>query len=152
LAVQAVDAGVEKAYFEDYRPDEIFESGGRTLTEADLVFYSMFSGDWSRRSTDDGRQILPDMFTFSVGLCLLLAVGRNVWIPRTFIAFYGYDEIDFLRGAAVGDTIRSRVTVIELIPRGDDRGIVVYQHETRDQAERLVCSSRHRILLNRRPT
>jgi acyl dehydratase len=149
LAVYASSTLTEKTYFEDYRLEETFESAGRTLTEADLIFYSMFSGDWDRRRTDDGRLLIPEMFSFSVGLCLLLGAGRSVWIPRTFIAFYGYDQIDFARPVAVGDTVRSRAIVTDLVVRGDARGIVVYRHETVDQSGRLVCSSRHRILVER---
>ena len=140
----------ERFYFEDYRLGETFESNARTITEAEVVQYSMFSGDWDRVTTDDGHWAVPEMLSFSVGLCLLLGIGRNVWIPGTFVAFYGYDEIRFDRQLLVGDTIASRVTVDDLVPKGE-RGIVVYSHETHDQHKRLVCSSRHRVLLARRP-
>jgi acyl dehydratase len=110
----------------------------------------MFSGDWDRATTSEGDWLVPEMLSFSVGLCLLLGAGRNVWIPGTFVAFYGYDEIRFERRLLVGDTISSQVTVDDLVPKGE-RGLVVYTHETFDQHKRLVCSSRHRVLLARRP-
>jgi acyl dehydratase len=34
-------------YFEDFEVGQSFESGGRTITETDLTFFSMLSGDWN---------------------------------------------------------------------------------------------------------
>jgi acyl dehydratase len=141
---------VVKSFLEDYEVGEVFVSQARTMTDADVVLYSMFSGDWDRRSDGDGTWLVPEMFTFSVGLCLLLGAGRYTWMARTFIAFYGFDEIDIVRPARVGDTLSSRVTVLELLPRDDERGIVVFHHETVDQSGARVCGSRHRALLRRR--
>lgn len=141
----------DKDYFEDYEVGEVFESPRRTLTETDLVMYSMFSGDWDRPVTTDGRPQVADMFGFSLGLCLLLGAGRYAWMARSFIAFYGFDEIEMNGDLAVGDTISSRVRVEELIERDEGRGIIYFAHETFDQHERVVCSSRHRVLLGRRP-
>lgn len=141
----------EKVHLEDYEVGEAFHSQRRTTTEPDVVLYSMFSGDWERRAADDGRWLVPDMLAFSLGLCLLLGAGRHTWMAESFIAFYGFDEIALAGGLCVGDTISSRVTVVDLVERDADRGIVVYEHETVDQNGRLVCSSRHRALLGRRP-
>ncbi len=140
----------EKVHLEDYRIGETFTSGRRTLTEADIVLYSMFSGDWRRDTDEDGVWVVPDMFTFSVSLCLLLGAGRYAWMAKTFIAFYGFDEIALAGGVRVGDTLSSQVKVVDLTERDDTRGIVVYEHETVDQNGRVVCSSHHRALLGRR--
>jgi acyl dehydratase len=148
---ETVTAGDGKVHLEDYRVGEVFESNARSMTEADLVHYSMFSGDWERRSAPDGRWLVPDMFAFSVGLCLLLGAGRYSWMARSFIAFYGFDEIEMAGGLCVGDTISSTVRVLGLHERDDDRGVIAYLHETTDQDGRVVCSSRHRVLLARCP-
>jgi len=144
-------APVEKTYLEDYRVGEVFTSQARTLTEADVVHYSMFTGDWDRQLTDGGGWVVPDMFTFSVGLCLLLNAGRYAWMAKSFIAFYGFDQIDVVRQVNVGDTVSSRVSVVDLVERDQNRGIVVFRHETVDQNGRLVCTSDHRSLVGRRP-
>src|SRR5690606_8993861 len=34
-------------YFEDFHAGQAFESGARTITEADLTIFSMLSGDWN---------------------------------------------------------------------------------------------------------
>ncbi len=141
---------LEKLYFEDYAVGESFESVGRTFTEADLVLYSMFTGDWDRLLTSDGRWKVPEMFAYSVGLCLLLGIGRFVYMPRSFIAFYGFDHITFGTEIGIGDTIRSTVTVTDLVERDEGRGIIVWRHETVDQHGRQVCSSNHRALCGRR--
>jgi acyl dehydratase len=142
----------EKVHLEDYRVGEVFQSQARTLTEADVVHYSMFSGDWDRQVGDDGVWLVPDMFTFSLGLCLLLGAGRYAWMAKSFIAFYGFDTIEIQRQASLGDTISSQVTVTDLVVRDETRGVVVFRHETVDQHGQLVCSSLHRALLGRRPS
>lgn len=141
----------DKTHFEDYRVGETFESPRRTLTEADVVLYSMFSGDWDRRHDADGTWLVPDMFAFSVGLCLLLSAGRYAWMAKSFIAFYGFDELTMHRSVPVGTTLSSRVEVTELVERDDTRGILVFVHETADQNGEVVCSTRHRVLLGRAP-
>ena len=146
------DAPVEKVFLEDYRVGEVFVSQARTLTEADVVHYSMFTGDWDRPEADDGTWLVPDMFTFSLGLCLLLGAGRYAWMAKSFIAFYGFDSIEIARQVRLGDTISSRVTVTDLVERDEGRGVVVYRHETVDQHDRLVCASDHRALVGRAPS
>jgi 3-hydroxybutyryl-CoA dehydratase len=142
----------EKIYLEDYRVGEVFTSQARTLTEPDVVHYSMFTGDWDRQVNDADQWVVPDMFTFSLGLCLLLGAGRYTWMAKSFIAFYGFDTIEVHRQVTVGDTIASKVTVMDLVERDEGRGVVVFRHETVDQQERLVCTSDHRALLARRPS
>ncbi len=150
LSTDGASAGADKIHLEDYRVGEVFTSPRRTMTEADVVLYSMFSGDWDREADVDGHWLVPDMFAFSIGLCLLLGTGRYAWMAKTFIAFYGFDEISLAGGVRVGDTLASRVTVEDLVERDEERGIIVYLHETLDQHGRVVCSSRHRVLLLRR--
>jgi 3-hydroxybutyryl-CoA dehydratase len=139
----------DKIYFEDYRIGETFQSARRTLTEADVVMYSMFSGDWDRRTAEDGTWLVPEMFAFSVGLCLLLNAGRYAWMAQSFIAFYGFDEILIHAPLPINSTISSTVAVADLTERDDDRGIIHYVHETTSESGRLICSSRHRVLLGR---
>jgi 3-hydroxybutyryl-CoA dehydratase len=141
----------DKINFEDYAIGEVFQSPRRTLTQADVVLYSMFSGDWDRRTDDDGAWLVPEMFAFSVGLCLLLSAGRYAWMAKSFIAFYGFDELVIHRSIPVGTTISSRVEVVDLVERDEERGVIVFVHETTDQNDDVVCSTRHRVLLGRAP-
>jgi acyl dehydratase len=151
MTISQTDAPIEKVYLEDYRLGEVFASQARTLTEADVVHYSMFTGDWDRQTAEDGTWLVPDMFTFSLGLCLLLGAGRYAWMAKSFIAFYGFDTIEIERQIQLGDTISSRVTVTDLVERDETRGVVVFRHETTDQRGDLVCASSHRALLGRDP-
>jgi 3-hydroxybutyryl-CoA dehydratase len=141
----------DKIHFEDYAVGEVFQSPRRTLTQADVVLYSMFSGDWDRRTTEDGRWVVPEMFAFSVGLCLLLSAGRYAWMAKSFIAFYGFDEMVIHRTLPVGSTISSAVEVVDLIERDEERGIIVFVHETVDEDGNPVSSTRHRVLVGRAP-
>ena len=42
-------------YLEDFHPGQTFVSTGRTLTEADLTFFSMISGDWNPIHADAAK-------------------------------------------------------------------------------------------------
>ncbi len=141
----------DKVYYEDYAIGEVFRSPRRTLTQADVVMYSMFSGDWDRRTTAEGTWVVPEMFAFSVGLCLLLSAGRYAWMAKSFIAFYGFDELLVHRELPLGSTISSEVEVVDLVERDDGRGIIVFVHRTTDQDGNLVNSTRHRVMLGRAP-
>ena len=42
----------EPQYWEEYEVGQEFESVGRTVTEADFVMHSAFSGDWTELHTN----------------------------------------------------------------------------------------------------
>jgi len=39
-------------YFEDFQTGERIVTRGRTITEADIVFFAAFSGDWHKLHTN----------------------------------------------------------------------------------------------------
>jgi acyl dehydratase len=52
----------------------------------------------------------------------------------------GVDALRWARNPPVGELLRGRMTVMGKDPVGDDKGIVIAQHDLLDEAGRLVFS------------
>jgi len=102
--------------FGHYRVGERWISRGRTVTEADLVWFAAFSGDWYPLHTDRewaragpfGQRIAHGMLVLSV------ATGLMVFRPGIILAFYGMDRVRFVAPTFIGDTLRVELGVTEL--------------------------------------
>jgi hypothetical protein len=136
--------------FEDYTLGVTFQSPSRVVTDDDVRAYVRFSNDVRPvfGQVEQGPLKVPQMYLFSLGVAMLLFAGGG-YIPSRFVAFFGFDRIDFHRTAHGGDVIRSTAEVVELVPRGRN-GLVVYQHETRLVTGEALVSSLQRILVERR--
>jgi hypothetical protein len=136
--------------FEDYTLGFTFHSPSRIVTDDDVRAYVRFSNDVRPvlGQVEQGPLQVPQMYLFSLGVAMLLFAGGG-YIPSKFVAFFGFDRIDFHRRAHGGDAIRSTAEVVELVPRGRN-GLVVYRHETRLVSGEALVSSLQRILVERR--
>jgi acyl dehydratase len=92
---------------------------------------------------------VPDPYLFALGICLLLHT-EDTYIPREFVAFYGFDSIQFHAPTTVGQVISSVARVTGLEPRGD-KGVVSLRHETKGADGVCLVSSDQRILVRSRP-
>ena len=88
------------------------------------------------------------MYLFSLGVSMLLH-GDPGYIPDNFVAFYGFDSIEFHATATGETTIRSEAVVTALTPR-TTTGLVGYRHQTMTAQGRLLVSSEQTILVRRR--
>jgi acyl dehydratase len=60
------------------------------------------------------------------------------------------DGLRYLRNPPAGELMRGRMTVMGKDPVGDEKGIVIAQHDLLDESGRLVFSCLTRALLTRR--
>ena len=60
------------------------------------------------------------------------------------------DGLRFMRNPPAGELLRGRLTVMGKDPVGDDKGILIAQHDLLDEAGRLVFSCLMRTVLTRR--
>jgi hypothetical protein len=60
------------------------------------------------------------------------------------------DGLRYVRNPPAGELMRGRMTVMGKDPVGDEKGIVIAQHDLLDEAGRLVFSCLTRALLTRR--
>ena len=82
---------MDKSYWEDFEIGEKIVSPGRTITEADLVMFAAFTGDWHPIHTDVdyasktlfGERIAHGMLVLVVGSALGFRLGQYVMMPRS---------------------------------------------------------------------
>jgi len=148
-----------KDFFEDYHIGETFRSPGRTITEADINAYCGLTGDWWEGHTNIefakkgpfGERIAHGMLTLCVGTSLLFRLGDNVFLPRSFIANYGIDKLRYTAPVMIDDTIRCEAEVIEMTPKDDNRGVLVYDIRILNQRDEKVLVFLEKVLVKRRP-
>ena len=142
-------------YFDDVEPGQEWESPGRTVTEADIVTYAGFSGDFNpmhineeyAKGTPFRRRIAHGFGVFS------MASGLGVQVPpvRT-IALFAVREWKFLLPVFIGDTITVRTRLVEKTLRGrGKRGEVVWHRAIVNQEGKVVQEGMVATLVECRP-
>lgn len=150
---------MEKLYFEDYKVGEIFVSQGRTITETDIVLFAAFTGDWHPMHTDIEfaaktpfkERIAHGMLGLTVGSALIFRLGHHVFLPRSFIAFYGMESVRFTAPIKIGDTIHCEVKVKSLTEKDDMRGIIEYENVIKNQRGEDAIVFISKLLAGRKP-
>src|ERR1700721_45790 len=119
------------ARFDDIEIGQVANLGA-TRIEADALaaFVAAFAPGWS---VDRGA---PDAMLYAIW-SRLDAVAATDW-PQT--KRLGVDALRWARNPPVGELLRGRMTVMGKDPVGDDKGIVIAQHDLLDEAGRLVFS------------
>ena len=102
-------------FFEDYELGAERITGGRTITETDIVMHAMHSGDFYPHHVDAefakkgpfGQRIAQFSCTFSIGIALTASIVNK----RAFT--YGFERLRFPNPVFIGDTIHTKVTIKE---------------------------------------
>ena len=146
---------MKEIYYEDYQLQSSRLTGGRTITETDIVMHAGQTGDfyphhmdaeWCK-TQDFKQRIAHGTLIFSV------AVGMTAGEINPHAMSYGYDKLRFLRPVFIGDTIHCRVTISE---KKDHKkpayGIVSESLEVFNQNNQIVMACVHLLLVNRAKT
>jgi acyl dehydratase len=142
-------------YFDDLELGQEWESPGRTVTEADIVTFAGFSGDFNpmhvdheyAKNTPFRRPIAHGFGVFSI------ASGLGVQVPpvRT-VALMSVRTWKFLNPVFAGDTIRLRTRVSEKTVKGRGRrGEVVWFRSILNQDGKVVQEGELITLVECRP-
>jgi acyl dehydratase len=142
-------------YFDDLDVGQEWVSGGRTITETDIVNFAGFSGDFNpihidhefAKTTPFRRPIVHGFGVFSI------ASGLGVLTPpvRT-LAMLRVREWFFDLPVFAGDTIRCRSRVLEKTLRGrGKRGEVVWSRAITNQDGKIVQHGELVLLIEARP-
>ena len=150
---------MEKLYFEDYEVGEVFVSPGRTITETDIVMFAAFTGDWHpmhtniefAANTPFKERIAHGMLGLTVGSALIFRLGPYVFLPRSFMAFYGMESIRFTAPVKIGDTIHCEAKVKSLAKKNDKLGIIDHENVIKNQRGEDVIVFITKILAGRNP-
>lgn len=122
-------------YFEDFQIGEKSSTRKRTITEADIVNFCAFSGDWYPLHSDKeyaekgpfGQRIAHGMLVLSVASGLLPLYDMKI------VAFYGMDEVRFLSPTTIGETIYMESEVTEKRDKGEMGGVVTFLNKIKNQ-------------------
>lgn len=143
-------------YFEDYEIGSGRMSFGRTITETDFVVHAGHTGDFFphhmdaefMKKSEFGGRIAHGTMVFAIGIGLT----ANVINPVSFS--YGYDRLRFVKPVFIGDTIRTRTTIVEKRddPKRPDMGRVVERCEVLNQKDEVVLAADHLYIVERRNT
>lgn len=128
---------------------------GRTVTETDVVQWSMFTGDWFLMHTDKvyaedsmfGERIAAGLMVLAISGGLVLPAETN-----TVIANYGCDRIRYPRPTFIGDTIKVRVEITELEDRKDGTGLMAMRWHILNQNGSEVCVADFKALMAHSPS
>ena len=149
----------EYLYLDDYIIGEKMTSPARTITEADVVNFAGFTGDWHPLHTDleyaaqtsFGGRIIHGMLTLCIGMALPFRLGTYAsYLPKSFIAFYGMEEVRFTAPTRIGDTICCEVEIIGITNKGQDKGILTIRNLIKNQKNEVVVSFIMKLLCGKR--
>jgi len=128
-------------YFEDYQIGETSITRKRTITEADIIQFCMFTGDWHplhsdleyAKQTSFGQRIAHGLLVLSVASGLM-----TIAEDMAFIAFYGMDKVRFYKPVFIHDTLHVEVQITEK-EKKDKGGVITMEnriknHENEDVA------------------
>lgn len=141
-------------YLDQYEVGETWTSKGRTITEADLVMFSAFSGDWYPLHTDKeyAEKTPPFHQRIAHGMLVLsVSTGLLQLEPRRVVAFYGIDKLRFTNPTFIGDTIHLEVKILDIEEKESGRGIVTALQEIKKQTGETVAVAVIKIMLNKTP-
>lgn len=129
-------------YFDDVEVGQEWESGGRTVTEADIVNFAGLSGDFNPIHLDhEYAKTTPFRRPIAHGL-LVMAIGSGLGInfpPMRTMAILSMKEVNFREPVFIGDTIRIRVKVIGKEERSRGRrGVITWQRQIVNQDGKIV--------------
>ncbi|MFN4040796.1 MAG: MaoC family dehydratase [Brevundimonas sp.] len=129
------------AHFEDIEVGQVIPLGACAVDgEALEVFAERFAPGW------DVAYGAPDALVYALW-SRLAAEKAAGWAQTKMLAI---DGLRFMRNPPPGELLRGRMTVMGKDPVGDDKGIVIAQHDLLDEAGRLVFSCLTRAVLKRR--
>jgi acyl dehydratase len=136
-------------YFDNFQIGEKLVTKGRTITEADIVLFSAFSGDWHQLHTNiEFAKKGPFGERIAHGFLVLSASSGLMPLEEMAImAFYGMDRVRFLEPVRIGDTINVEMQVAEKKEKNEKSGVVSFKNSIKNQRESDVAIFTMRILI-----
>lgn len=140
-------------YFDDLSVGQSEVSHRRTITEADVTQWCMFTGDWFPIHVDKvyaAESIFKERIAPGV---MIMAIAGGLVVPpqtQTVIANYGTERVRYPNPTLFGDTVHVVSTVVEMKERDDKSGLVDLRWDVTNQNDKIVCSIIIRILFKRR--
>jgi len=130
-------------YFDEVEVGRVVSLGAAGLSaQAIEAFTQAFAPGW------DAASGAPDAMIYAVWAKLDLEAS-SAWPQTKRLAV---DALRWARNPPAGELLRGRMTVLGKDPVGEDKGIVIAQHDLLDEAGRLVFSCLTRsVFASRKP-
>lgn len=129
------------ACYEDLSVGQVVNLGTCAVDPAATqAFIATFAPRWS---SDAGA---PSAMVYALWDRLFSETAVH-WAQTKILAV---DGLRFMRDPPTGELLRGRMTVMGKDPVGDDKGIVIAQHDLLDEGGRLVFSCLTRAVFTRR--
>ena len=129
---------------------------GRTITEADNVFFSCLTMNpqplhidfHAASKAEFGRPLVNSLLT--LGIAVGLSVGETTM--GTTVGNLGFDKIEFPKPVFHGDTIYSETEILSkrVSKSRPQWGIVTFEHRALNQHGELVMRCRRNAMMRRR--
>ena len=143
-------------YFDELAVGQAWETAARTITETDVVFFAMWSGDnnplhvneeFAKRSPF-GRRIFHGPGALGVAFGLEMGLG---WKAGTALAFLGIEDWKMMAPVFIGDTIRVREEIIAARPSRSkpDQGIISTRVQIVNQRDEVCQEGTWVVLMSR---
>ena len=128
------------ASFDDIQIGQVVSLGAAAVDpEALAAFVVAFTPGWT---VDRGA---PDAMVFAIWARLDAVASDNFNQTKRL----GVDALRWMRNPPAGELLRGRMTVMAKDAVGEDKGIVIAQHDLLDEAGRLVFSCLTRSVFSR---
>ena len=150
-------APVDQRYFEDYEAGRIYEFGSISVSQNDIIeFASRYDPQYFHTDPEKAKAsrfggIIASGWQ-TIGLAMRLYVDHYLSHAAS-LASPGVDEVRWPNPVRPGDTLKIRVTILEVRPSRSkpDRGIVRAKVEALNQKDEMVLSVIVNSILGRRP-
>lgn len=144
-----------KSYWEDYVLGTSRISGGRTITETDIVLHAGQTGDFYPHHMDAewckkqafGQRVAHGTLILSVGVGMLAGEINEVAFS------YGYDKVRFVAPVFIGDTIISHAEIVtkrDYAKKPEEFGLVDEQVRIVNQRGETVVAFVHVYMVEKR--
>ena len=128
-------------HFEDLETGQVLQLGACAVDEAAIqLFIDHFAPGW------DVAYGAPDALVYALWSRLASDKAAG-WAQTKILAV---DGLRYMRNPPAGELLRGRMTVMGKDPVGDEKGIVIAQHDLLDEGGRLVFSCLTRGVFVRR--
>jgi hypothetical protein len=128
-------------HYEDLDVGQVISLGAVAVDQAAMdLFIERFAPGW------DAAYGAPDAMIYA--LWSRLAAEKSAgWAQTKVLAV---DGLRFMRNPPAGELVRGRLTVMGKDPVGDEKGIMIAQHDLLDEGGRLIFSCLTRAVFARR--
>jgi hypothetical protein len=128
-------------HYEDLDVGQVISLGAVAVDQAGMdLFIERFAPGW------DAAYGAPDAMIYALW-SRLAAEKAAGWAQTKVLAV---DGLRFMRNPPAGELVRGRLTVMGKDPVGDEKGIMIAQHDLLDEGGRLIFSCLTRAVFARR--